>query len=312
MWKRLIGLAVGIVALTSWIALIEPPIDYLRDNSVRELLIALTRIDSDVYEGNRFFGWLFIAITVVTAISIVAFVRAIIRYLEVSFANISVLESQIRLEIVDDMMSISRASRIQYFHANRGGITAYRYTSTMDSPKGEIRRKSIMVSSSIGKDPISTGAPSIWGTDRYAEVLEQYNRPLPTSVIASILPNWITSALWKIGLLDNIVVRRSAYAEYRNEHNSKIASMAVKAGGRIGKLHIIIEFPEITAPMDKHISCMLVEESIVSSVGYTRRHKRGRVILEVSIGNFDIDQELRLQWNNKRLYSLKKRLAQHK
>lgn len=300
MWKRLIGWAVGVVALTGWIALLTPPVTFLQNHSLNELFFQLTRIENQVYENSMFLGWAFIALSFITSISTIAFVRSVIKYLEVSFSNISVLESHIRLEIVDDAFTISRASRKQHFHANRKGISAYKFESRMDSPNGKISRKSIQVSSSIGKDPISSSKPTIWGTDRYIEVMETYKSPLPTSLFASILPNWATHLIWRAGLLNKVVVTRSSYAEYKNEHNSKLASMAIKAGNRIGKLKITVEFPEITAPEDRHVECMLVEENVVSAIGYTRRHERGRVVLEMELSNF-WDHEFRIQWKNRKL-----------
>lgn len=306
MWKKLAAWAFGIVAVTGWLSLLAPPLRFLQTSTVGGLFVELVKASNSVYPSDEFYGWAFLALTIVSICVLVAALRTAVRYVDESFSSITVLDAYLRLEIPDDDMARARLSRVQSFHANRSGISAYKYVSTLDTPAGHIDLDSVRISSSLGLHPISNPTPMVWGTSKRVEVIETFVRCLPTNLFASLLPSWMTRALWRAGLFQNLVVRRAGDVEYLNEHNGPQASMAVKANHLTADLKIEISFPERTAPADKHINCMLVRENVVERMGYTRSHKNGRVTIAAGARNFR-NEELRIQWRNRRLEKYLKR-----
>lgn len=300
MWKRLAAWAFGVVAVTSWLSLLAPAVRFLQKSNVGGLLAELIQPNNAVYPDDEFYGWAFLALTAVSVAVLVAATRAVIRYVDESFSSITVLDAYLRLEIPDDDMASARLSRVQSFHANRSGISAYKYVSTLDTAAGHIDLGSVRISSSLGLHPISNPTPLIWGTSKRVEVIETFNRCLPTNIAASLFPSWLTRALWKVGFFQRLVVRRAGDVLYLNEHNGPQASMAIKASHLTADLRIEISFPERTAPADKHINCMLVRENVVERMGFTRSHKNGRVTIAAGAKNFR-NEELRIQWRNRRL-----------
>lgn len=300
---RAIWLLTTAAALYAWADFLWPPVEYFRHAQKATpsgVLLELLKPDSKIYPvpGG---GYLFILLTIGLAILLVYILRGIGNYLERAFQSLSVIDSEFEVIIQDLDARRATMRRVQNFHANRSGISAYRHTSSLDTPGASQDMKTLKVESFIGstritKDILKRKSGST------LEIIDMFNRELPTSLVASLLPSLLVRAMHHNTLLQNVVVNRTFEMDYIDEYASDSPSMQVTAAEfPVTHVALAIDFPDEIAPPKEDISCFIITQ------GAVRQHDRiwreagsGRVTYRVEHRNL-YKSSLRLQWNNTRL-----------
>ncbi|RYF25641.1 MAG: hypothetical protein EOO23_08905, partial [Comamonadaceae bacterium] len=194
---RLVGIAVrlvlGVGLFVSWWQFLWPPVEAFRRTNAEvgfwDVVWQLAMPTNKIYP-EPLFGWAFLALTIAFGFIVVHYWRKVTAYIDNSRVGISVLSTTITVEMQDAARSMAIMRREQSFHANRKGITAYKADTAMDTSTGRILRQTLTQESHSGNKRITKDL-ILRGGDSNLEVIERFNEPLPTSWLATYLPNTI-------------------------------------------------------------------------------------------------------------------------
>jgi hypothetical protein len=272
---RTIGaIAAGAGSMGTLIALIWAPFDAVLNKGVGFWGIVnglLNPFSQTVYDFPAG-GWLFIVTAVATIIFLYWIFSKVNEYFRNSHVSISVLKTTLRVTIHDKNGQRATVSRKQSFHANRRKIRAYRMGAVADHPTGLVDRTSVEVSSSIGDETISEPKPVVYGPGKALTILDRFKRELPTSLLATYLPNtwvrWIYDQGW---LFKDRVVSRDASMDYLNEYVGRHCVCALSGEyNPITSAELSVIFPVDGDPSLDEVKAFLYYKNACDDVRITR------------------------------------------
>lgn len=289
-------LAAGLAAFVSWWQFLWPPVAFYEASPSKpdgfEILGELLKPKNAIYE-EPLFGWAFLCLSIIFGLFLIHFFRGIANYLENSRVGISMLDTSWDIEMQDAARTAAVIRRKQTFHANRRGITAYKHETSTDTPTGAIDRKSITQQSTVGnrtitKELLLRGGPSS------IEVIELFDRELPTSLLATYLPNWLVCALHGAWLFDSVVVNRTGSMTLLNEFNGPDGVYTVNSTKHpISRTIIRISFVRGHEPAK--IRGFLIRENVVEEVALTTTTTQTHTVYEAKASSLH-REGLRVQW----------------
>ncbi|WP_293474820.1 hypothetical protein [Phenylobacterium sp.] len=305
-WRGPAVVIVALVGLVSWLQFFWQPIGFFlsRPNAdLAAVLAELLKPTNEIYRDGIAIGYLFLLslplVVVVATALVLQTIRRGLRYIEGSEVTISVLETRPTLALDGDDMAKGKVERRQLFHANRRGTSAYHFEHSATAEAGEILLNTNHVASYIDGQKITRELISRGGRKR-CEVIETFSRELPTSWLATYMPDgwvlWLYSSKW---LFKNIVVSRTAEIANLNEYNTREPVFQITAL-RYPATHVYLKltFPE---SCERHINqprCFRIKENGVQELDLRREADGpGRKALEVHVRNLN-QESLRIQWSN--------------
>lgn len=299
-----------IIGFVSWAEFLFKPVARALDFPDRGLwwlfgdLLALR---SQTY-GTPLLGYLFLLASLLLLVSAILAISRPVRwfldYLDIAEAPVSILETRIKLRMLDTHHVGSEVHRNQTIHANRSDVHAYHHTMSVNT--GTIVSGSWRFESQIdGK--VITLDPLIHATSSKLEVIERFLEPLPTSYRVTYLPNNIVLALNAVKhmrIFNKVLVTRQTWVRNENEYNGpepifQLRSVRYPATN----VAMSVEFPSSTAPETSEIECFLITENVARSIPIKNEDiKNGSVrVYSAEISSLRRDQALRIQWKNDRL-----------
>lgn len=291
------GIAV-IATIAGWLQFLWPPVAYYLKTQPHpggmEILGELVKPNNVIYEVP-FLGWVFLALSTIIVLFLVHWTRGVADYLQHSRVGISILDTQIDVEMQDAARTKAITTRRQTLHANRRGITAYRFGSSTDSPTGRIAGPAVDQRSHVGnklitKELLARGSP------RAIDVIEVFDRELPTSLLATYLPNLAVCALHSIGLFADVVVTRIGRVTYENEFDGPEAVYSIASTKYpISRTSIRVAFLTGHEPPAGQIRSFLIRENVVEEVDLIVSHNATHTIYEAKAGSMMLES-LRIQW----------------
>jgi len=297
--RRLIAYFVGVLATFEWIHLLGPVLrEFIAGKHFREVFFDLVNPYSDL-NADWWNGYFFLLLTFAVIPFVVVVGRSIGAYWSHATVPISVLESQYTLEIFD-RLARSRLTKKQLYHANRGGQTAYLAKSTSDSPGGKILKNTISCKSIIDGE-IVTEKFEICGNDRAVDTIELYKRPLPTSWIATILPDSLVRFLYRseLKLFENVIVKRVATLENMHEYDGPEAHFGLTSlRYPVSNVKITLKFPIDLAPDLEDLNVLLVKENSGRRIIPDEQNDGGIRSYEINLSSF-FQCSLHIFWRNK-------------
>ena len=291
-------LLAAIAGFFSWWQILWPPVSFYsrarNDPGIAAVVGELLKPRNTVYD-EPFLGWVFLALTVVLALVLLHSVRSVADYLQHSRVGISVLETVMEVEMQDAARDMAIIRRHQTIHANRRGITAYRFGSSTDTPGGRIVKASLSHQSTVGNQNITKELISR-GSDTNLDIIEVFNRELPTSLITTFLPNIIVCALHKIGLFEGTVVVRRGESTFQNEFNDSQGVYSVSTTKYpISRTIIRVAFVIGHQPQPDKIRGFLIRENVVEEVALSSKSTQTHFICEARANSLHMES-LRVQW----------------
>lgn len=291
-------LMAGVGAFFSWWQILWPPVSFYsraKDDPGSFAVVAeLLKPHNAIYD-EPFLGWVFLVLTVVLALVILHCFRNVADYLEHSRVGLSVLETVVDVEMQDDARNMAIVRRQQTIHANRKGITAYRFGSSTDTPGGRIVKSALHHQSSVGNKNI-TKELIFRGSDSSLDIIEVFTRELPTSLLATFLPNIAVCALHKLGLFENTVVVRRGESTYQNEFSEPQGLYSVSSTKYpISRTIIRVSFVIGHAPAPDKIRGFLIRENVVEEVVLTSSSSQTHFTFEAKANSLHLES-LRVQW----------------
>ena len=299
-YKRLFVVVGVLVAAYAWADFLWPPIAESTRFHGLALLWELLKPSNDIYPVPMA-GYLFIAVTMLLVVAAIYTMRLVANYIDHSFTPLTVLNSTFEVYFEEISLSKVLITRTQAFHANRSGINAVPATASLDSVKAKIETSSIKFQSQIQSANI-TKEQVKRPTAHKLDVTEIYERPLPVSLLASLLPNAITRWLYQADILfkDKVVVR-TGKVRYFDEYNVDEPVYAVAAFDYpMTSVTIKLNFPLLTGPDEEDIRCFKVQQTAATTVTPRVYNDNGRRIVEVSVSGLKHAQ-IRVHWRNRRL-----------
>lgn len=305
-WRGPTVVIVALVGLVSWLQFFWQPIGFYLDRpgaGIGDVVAELLKPTNAIYRDGVGIGYLFLLslplVAVAAAALLLQTIRRGLRYIESSEVAISVLETRLTLALDGDDMSRGRVERRQLFHANRRGTSAYHFEHSASAEAGEILSDTAQVRSYIDGAKITNELIKRPSRKR-CEVIETFKQELPTSWLATYLPNswvlWLYRAGW---LFKTIVVSRTASIDNLNEYNTREPVFQVTAL-RYPATHVYLRltFPEAC---ERHIGqprCFRIKENNVEVLDLRPdTDGPGRKALEVHVRNLN-QESLRIQWEN--------------
>lgn len=306
-WKLFFSIAGVIGAAAGWSTLLWPPVQayYTKPGAgIWATLATLLSPTNQIYPDGIFVGWLFIVSTTLLLfaipLSLLQILSKLIRYVEQSEADVSLLDIKLTARF-DDKMEKCTLFREQRFHANRPGTTAYHYIQETHSPNGSIDPNTFVLNSAINNIKITKDF-IIRSSSRFFEAIEIFDKALPKSFLATYLPDWLVLLIYDHStLLDKVIVERVGEITIYNEHNGTSPIIQLNSPKRVAKnVTITIDFPGEFAPHPADVKCFLIRENVVSSIHPRCSPAGERRLFTAYVSALD-HASLRFQWDNKRL-----------
>jgi len=302
--RTLVTIACVAAAGAGWSTLLWPPVRYFYSSAGKGFWSTLGELLSpanSIYPDGPLVGWIFLTSTAALAIAVpIALLRvlgALMRYVDISEADLSLLELSITLRFSDDLTRTTIV-RDQLFHANQPGTTAYHYRQTAESAKGRILANTFEMESAVNGIKL-TKEFSITSSDKLFDAIEIFNRPLPTSLLATYLPDWVVRPLHShTPLLEGAIVRRSGQIILENEHSGSEGMYQLNASRRAKNVSIKLDFPADRAPKSADVRCFVISGNVVSEMHATLCSYADRRTYTAEIGRLE-KSSLRIQWINK-------------
>ncbi|HRJ63574.1 hypothetical protein [Brevundimonas sp. UBA2416] len=291
-------LAAVIATVIGWWQFLWPPIAFYRARTPSpggaDILAELIKPNNAIY-GEPLLGWAFLLSTAVIGLFIIHWSRGIADYLQNSRVGISVLETVMEVEMHDAARTQATIRRRQTFHANRRGITAYRFGAATDAKGGRILRPTMKQTSMVANQTI-TKELLIRGSESNLEVIEVFLKELPTSLVATFLPNWLVCMLHTAHLFDGIVVTRTGESKYENEFSGPEGVYSVSTTKYpISRTVIRVLFQQGHEPPDGNVRGFLIRENVVEEVALSRSTTPTHSVYEVKANSLHMES-LRVQW----------------
>jgi hypothetical protein len=303
-WRRLIGLLVAVVALTSWTQLISKPLmSYRQDHDLVRLLndLAFTNKIYDSYGDGWAFLFLTLVVAVIMAVLFSRIVRGVNRYLDQSHVDLSILCTEIMIRMESDNHKSALITRNQVLHANNPDVWAYHYSHIPE--RGIVVRDSFSARTEINGQSITAKKEFRELSGRGIELIEMFDKPLPINFFCTYLPDKVVLYCFRhLGMFQKIVARRTVHFRSEGEYNwiepiFQLQLLRYPAH----EIRITLDFPPNTAPSEAEIAGLRIRENVAASVSFDYAPTGGRV--QVTLVVRDADQErIRLRWKNK--YSL--------
>lgn len=266
-------------------------------------LSQLLPFGSSLYGGVPGLSWLFLAILALLLLAAALIVHTLLTgiasYISRSRVGISVLQTELCLEIEDHAMTRARVRREQLFHANRRNVSAYHFEHRATASGGSIDPASITMTSIIDHDNVTDHLIKSRGIGKQIDTIELFKRPLPTSFFATYLPNSVVLFLHeRMKMFRKTIVHRTGEMLYNNEYNIpepifQLASVRYP----VTNVRMKVVFPEQAAPPADRIDCFLIEENTVKKITPARVGDQGRVTYTIDLRSF-YQAKLRIQWRN--------------
>lgn len=268
--ENVVGSVLVIASIAGVSQLLWPPIGaYVDQNghSLIDIIVTLLNpVSTDIY-AIPFMGWLFIISCLIIGIGVLAAARLFFRYLEKSKVPISVLETNVTIDVLDPAGIEVVYRRHQTFHANQKKLKAYRLTMSADADGGSIDRETLQQNSTLDDVDITEDI-ILRGSDKALTVMERFDRELPTSRIATYLPNAAVLWMYRHELFQKTVIKRTGSVVYRNECSRRHCVMAVNASvSPITSVQMTVIFPEEAVP--KNIRCYVTHANVCDDVHLT-------------------------------------------
>lgn len=297
-FRGVFWVAAAVAAIFSWLQFLYPPLKFLRDMpdpSLWELLVELLKPSNDIYPSLPFAGYLFLLLTVAFVVATIAIIRGIIAYIDHSTVGISVLQHDLTLTFEDAQCVRARLSREQSFHANRRGIWAYHSASSCDSDTGVIVDDSYVSQSALANVNISE--PLIIRRNRRSiDVIEPFQRELPTSLFATFLPNWAVCLLHSIGGFKNVIVRRTGRIAFDDEFPNGEGILSIAATRYpISQVSLTVKFITGSEPALAQIKAFVVRENVVEKVAVEDSIDGQYTVYKTKTSSLN-QEVLRMQW----------------
>lgn len=291
-------LAAAVAAFFSWWQILWPPVSFysrVKENPGSVAVIGeLLKPHNAIYD-EPFLGWVFLILTLVLVLVLVHFFRSVADYLQHSRVGISVLETKMEVEMQDAARDMAIVRRHQTIHANRRGITAYRFGSSTDTPGGRIVKAALRHQSSVGNKNITKELISR-GSESNLDIIEVFTRELPTSVLTTFLPNIVVCALHRIGLFEGTVVVRQGESTYQNEFNENQGVYSVSSTKYpISRTVIRVSFVLGHEPPPDKIRGFLIRENVVEEVALSSSSSQTHFTYEARANSLHMES-LRVQW----------------
>lgn len=293
-----IKLVVGVGLFVSWWQFFWPPVEAFRKTSADigfwDVVWQLAIPNNEIYE-EPFLGWAFLVLTVAFAFVVIHYWRKVTAYIDNSRVGISVLSTTITVEMQDAARSMAIMRREQSFHANRKGITAYKADTATDTSTGRILRQTLTQESHSGNKRITKDL-ILRGGDSNLEVIERFEDSLPTSWLATYLPNGVVCMLHDGWLFDGVVVERKGEITLQNEFDGKEGVYSINSTKYpISRTKIRVAFVAGAEPKPENVKGFIVRENVVEEVGVKVVREQTHVIFEVKAPNLHLES-LRIQW----------------
>lgn len=298
-WARRAGWGLAAVfGMVSWVQFLWPPIAYYRKTAEppegASILGELLKPNNAIYD-EPLLGWAFIALSVVLVLFLIHWTRAVADYLQHSRVGISILDTQMEIEMQDAGRHMAVGRRKQTLHANRRGITAYHFGSRTDSATGRILGGQIQQTSVVGHKKITRELLSR-GSETSVDVIEVFDQELPTNLFATYLPNWLVCLLHGAGLFQDVVVTRTGEIVYQGEFDGKEGVYSVSSTKYpISRTAIRVAFVVGHEPPEDQVRGFLIRENVVEEVALTTTRSQTHVTFEAKAGTM-LMESLRIQW----------------
>lgn len=299
---RLVWLAfkiiIGVGLFVSWWQFLWPPVEAFRRTSAEigfwDVVWQLIQPNNQIYP-EPLFGWAFLLLSVAFAFIVIHLGRKIVAYVDNSRVGISVLSTTMTVEMQDASRSMAVVRREQSFHANRKGITAYKADTATDTSTGRILRNTLTQESHTGNRLITKDL-ILRGGDSNLEVIERFEEALPTSWLATYLPNNIVCMLHDGWLFDGVVVERKGEITLQNEFDGNEGVYAINSTKYpISRTKIRVAFVAGAEPKPENVKGFIVKENVVEEVAVKIAREQTHVFFEVKAPNLHLES-LRIQW----------------
>lgn len=295
--KRKIFAFLALVILTyTWLDFLWRPFElYLHQPSATAigLLLELLKPVNDIYRFP-FGGWLFLLVPLALGVLLLAFARWISDYLENSFVPISVLETKMTLILEDDNIT-SRLIRRQLYHANKPEQYAYHSRSSINAASGTIESVDIV---SRLNGTVITREVLTFGGEKATDIIETFNRALPTNLIVSLLPDSFVLFLYRqFNLFKNLIVERNSEVTNKNEYNDSFCHLSLTSlRYPVTNVSVTLNFPQRLAPPAGNLKVYVVRENIADPKSPTRDEEDGRVKYAIALDRF-FGSTIRAYWH---------------
>lgn len=296
--RRALWGAAAIAGLVGWVQFLWPPIAYYQKSAAKpdgaDVLGELLKPTNAIYD-EPLLGWAFVALTLVLSLFVIHWSRVIADYLQHSRVGISILDTQMEIQMQDAARSMAIGRRTQTFHANRRGITAYHFGARTDSATGRIVGAQIIQASHVGNRRITREVLSR-GSETSVDAIEVFDRELPTNIFATYLPNWLVCMLHGAGLFQDTVITRTGETTYQNEFDGREGVYSVSSTKYpISRTSIRVAFVAGFEPQADNVRGFLIRENVVEEVALTTSRTQTHVIFEARAGTM-LMESLRIQW----------------
>lgn len=293
-----IKLILGVGLFVSWWQFLWPPVEAFRrtndDVGFWDIVWQLAMPTNQIYR-EPLFGWAFLFLSLAFAFVVIHYWRRVTAYIDNSRVGISVLSTTITVEMQDAARSMAIMRREQSFHANRKGITAYKADTATDTSTGRILRSTLSQESHSGNKRVTKDL-ILRGGDSNLEVIERFEEPLPTSWLATYLPNSIVCMLHDGWLFDGVVVERKGEITLQNEFDGTEGVYSINSTKYpISRTKIRVAFVNGAEPLADKVKGFIVRENVVEEVGVKVTREQTHVIFEVKAPNLHLES-LRIQW----------------
>ncbi|WP_312599064.1 hypothetical protein [Brevundimonas sp.] len=291
-------LVAAVAGFFSWWQILWPPVSFYSraksDPGLAAVVGELLKPRNTIYD-EPLLGWVFLALSVVLALVLIHCVRSVADYLQHSRVGISVLETVMEVEMQDAARDMAVIRRRQTIHANRKGITAYRFGSSTDTPGGRIVRSALSHQSTVGNKNITKELISR-GSDTSLDIIEVFNRELPTSLLTTFLPNILVCALHKLGLFEGTVVVRQGESTFQNEFSQSQGVYSVSTTKYpISRTIIRVAFVLGHQPATDKIRGFLIRENVVEEIALSSNSTQTHFVYEARANSLHMES-LRVQW----------------
>lgn len=291
-------LAAAVAGFFSWWQIFWPPVSFYShsqgDPGLANVIGELLKPRNAVYD-EPFLGWVFLLLSVVLGLVLVHCFRSVADYLQNSRVGISVLETVMEVEMQDAARDMAVVRRRQTIHANRKGITAYRFGSSTDTPGGRIVRNALRHQSTVGNKNITKELISR-GSETSLDIIEVFNKELPTSILTTFLPNIAVCALHKLGLFEGTVVVRQGESTYQNEFSENEGVYSVSSTKYpISRTIIRVSFVIGHEPPAGKIRGFLIRENVVEEIDLISSSSQTHFTYEAKANSLHMES-LRVQW----------------
>ena len=294
-----------VLALVSAVTFFAPPLLY-PPMSISNFIQDFFKFRSPIYNEIPLISYILVSFILYFLIySIVFFARYFIN----QFARISVLETALTLAFTNKDLSVAIVEREQYFHANRKNISAYHFQHSVTAKHGTIDLSNILLISKIGDRTINTtenGEISyiISGSEKTVDLIETYERNLPRSILATLLPNSFVLFLHKnFHFFSRSIVYRTGRMCYLNEFNTDQPRFEISAYRYpVTNVKLKVVFPEHTDPGNHNVKGMIIDDNSVKRVQPSLKTENSNTIYEIKVRKF-ANKRLRITWKNELLSS---------